>query len=239
MEDLDFFDDPATASFASELAREAGVFDALDERVQAFRGRMTDVLDRLAQARTARDAARRVREYPRAHLATLERAVESAKTAVAVVGTALVNAAEDRAQRAASARTAALNAALARPAGVEQTADRLDLQEARAYLHTLDPAERAIRLKRHAQEGDRPDLVRAALTAVAPVVGDRDAREIRERLIAQRAPDTVRDAFAVRQLRKFASELTLARDGYTPFSLARPAPTLRDGPGGVKVLDDG
>ena len=45
---------------------------------------------------------------------------------------------------------------MARPAGVEQAADRLDLQEARSYLRTLDPVERAIRLKRHAQEGAGP-----------------------------------------------------------------------------------
>jgi hypothetical protein len=113
-------------------------------------------------------------------------------------------------------------------------ADRLDLQEARSFLRTLDPVERAIRLKRHAQEGDRPLLIRAALSALEPMVNSRDAREIRERVIAKRAPETVRGQFAIRQLRRLAGELDLAAQGYPP---PRPVPGLRPGPHGVRVLD--
>jgi hypothetical protein len=231
------FDDPTTQALAAELAREADGFAAIDPDVQAFRVRAQQPLDQLAEARTARGAARAAPGYPRAHLVAVERQVEAAKAAVTAVGTAAAAAAEDRRRRAARARADHLNAALARPEGVDQTADRFDLQEARSYLRTLDPAVRAFTLKRHAQEGARPELIRAALTALEPMVTDGDAREIRERLLARRAPETVRDLLAERSLRKLANDLDLAVQGYMPASLARPAPALRDGPHGVKILD--
>jgi hypothetical protein len=231
------FDDPTTEALAAELAREADGFAAIDPDVHGFRVRAQTELAQLAAARTARGAARAAPGYPRAHLAAVERQVEQAKAAVRTVEAAVAAAADDRARRAANVRSAHLNAALARPEGVDQTADRLDLQEARSFLRSLDPVDRAIRLKRAAQEGARPELIRAALTALEPMLTDRDAREIRERVLARRAPETVRELLAVRHLRKLASDLDLAVQGYTPASLARPAPALRDGPHGVKVLD--
>ena len=99
------FDDPTTQSLAAELAREADAFAAVDAQVHGFRGRAQQELDQLAQARTAHDAARRLRDYPRDHLAGLERQVEQAKAAVTAVGAAATAAAADRARRTSVARS--------------------------------------------------------------------------------------------------------------------------------------
>src|SRR5262249_45062377 len=172
---------------------------------------------------------------PRAVGAGRAARVERTAAAVAKLVTECAAAADERDRRASIARTAALNAVLQRPPSADPVQDQLAQQEIRAHQRTVGPVALALDFKRWASSDEHAERIRAGLTGPAPMVSERDAKEVRERVIAKKNPQTVLDLFAVRQLRRFAAEADLARQGFAPAMSARPA--LRDGPGGLKVLD--
>ena len=200
------------------------------------------VRDDAAAKQSALAAAQRIRDYPRQHLADLQWQAEQATTRRAQVVTDLRTKADTR-ERAARARyDAAVRAALDRPHGVDPVADQLEQQDLRRRLEGLDPAERTGMLTAAARDNTHRPLLRAALTAPTgpwttttwpALVDAATATRLRDLLAARVDPSLVEDVWVIRRLRKTAEALSLAE--WQPAAPA--APTLRAGPGGVKILD--
>jgi hypothetical protein len=125
-----------------------------------------------------------------------------------------------------------LQEALARPAEVDPVSHRLDQADRRRRLEAESPETRRLMLIDAAKQGTHPDLVRAALTAEAPpfatatwtpLVSDATAEELREFVIARKAPETVADLRTAWRLSRLADDLAVDRAG---GATAGPPPTL-------------
>jgi hypothetical protein len=132
--------------------------------------------------------------------------------------------AEERLRRARRARAEALNQASQRPSHIDPVSDRLDQADRLRRLEALDPETRAVMLRDAARQGAEPELLRAALTspvppfatkAWVPLVSEETAQELREFIVARRAPETVQDLRTVWRLDGLANALQVDRAGGT------------------------
>ena len=221
-------DDPVTVpifhnpALAVALMDHSGFIDDDGETQEAAAERFA-AREALLETRRAHAMAARVPGYPRKDLAALKGRVTVAERAADDVSARLRSAADRRLRRAQTARAAALQAALATPPGIDPVVDRIDRGERLRRLEALDPAERILMLTTAAKEGTHPELLRAALTfeappwptrGWAPLLPDPVAEEIREWIMARRAPESVGDVRAGWRLRRMAYDLDLDRAGY-------------------------
>jgi hypothetical protein len=194
-----------------------------------------------ARARVAR-AVRAGDAYPPEDLALLKARLTSAETQAESLATQLRDAADRRLRRARLRRAEVLQKALERPPAVDAVSDRLDRAERVRRLEALDPTERALMLRTAAREHTDTELIRAALVAEVPpwptkgwepLLSEADAQEIREWVIANRAPETVGEVRAVWRLRVLAHDLDFDRSGLPrppgspPFDLLNASRPLR------------
>jgi hypothetical protein len=188
---------------------------ALDERDAAR--------EALSRARRAHARVSRAKpQLPKEDIAVFKAKLERAEIECDNAAARWRDDADRRLRRARDRRREALNDVLAKPAHLDPIVDRLDRAERLRRLEALDPEERALMLVDAAKNGKHLELIRAALTAESPpwptktwqpLLPDAVAEELREWVMARRAPDTIADVRAAWRLRRLAYDLDLDRIG--------------------------
>jgi hypothetical protein len=247
MSELPFFRDGEESHAMALLQTTAAVVDS-DASVAARR-QATRAREEAAGAHQALAAARRVRGYPAGPLAALERQAELATEQRAKLVEELRTKANRKARAVEARYTAAVTAALARPPGLDATADELQQQELRRRLEGMAEPERVGMLRTAVQDPNHRPLVRAALSAPSGpwattswprLIDQTTAKQLSEILAARVDRSLVEDVWTVRRLRQIAEDLEVTQ--WQPAGrrgALGPSPALRDGPGGhVKVLAD-
>jgi hypothetical protein len=221
-------DDPVTVPFFGNATLAVQLLDYADAggddpETQTASAERFQAREALLETRRAHAMASRIAIYPKKDLAVLQARVTRAERAADEVSARLRSAADRRLRRARTARAAALQAAMATPPSVDPVVDRLDRTERLRRLEALDPGERTLMLTSAAREGTHPELIRAFLTAETPpwptktwqpLIPDSTAEEVREWVIARRAPETVADVRAGWRLRRLATDLDQDRAGH-------------------------
>jgi hypothetical protein len=195
-----------------------------DDAIRAAVDQRDDAREALQKARRAHARAVRLGPaYPKEDLAVLKARVTRAETEADTVSARLRDDADRRLRRARTRREDVLNDALAKPMTLDPVSDRLDRTERLRRLEALDPPERVLMLTTAAKAGTHPELIRAALTAEPPpwptkswqpLLPDEAAEEIREWVMARKAPETIADVRAAWRLRRLAYDLDLDRADY-------------------------
>jgi hypothetical protein len=219
--ELPIFHNP---SLAMSLMNRTGTHDD-DDEIQAAVAWRFDAKEALAKARQAHTRAARVGPaFPPEDLARLKARVTAAEREADRIVTRLREAAAERLRRARRTRTEALQQALARPSNVDPVSDRLDQADRRRHLEAEPLETRTLMLVDAAKQGTHADLVRAALTAEPPpfqtkswqpLLPDETAQELREWVMARRAPETIADIRAAWRLTRLADDLAIDRAGGT------------------------
>jgi hypothetical protein len=212
----------ANASLALQLMDLTGQHED-DDEVRSAHAERVAAAEALGKARRAHARAARVgAAYPKEDLAVLKARLTRCEIECDNVSARLRDDADQRLRRARVRRRDALNDALARPSHVDPIGDRLDQTEWRQRLEALDPEERALMLVDAAKTGKHLEMLRAALTAKeppwptkswAPLLEEKVAEEVREYIMARKAPDTIADVRAAWRLRRLAFDLDLDRIG--------------------------
>jgi hypothetical protein len=227
---LPIFHNPSLAVALLDYADAGGD----DHETQTAAAERFQAREALLETRRAHAMASRIAIYPKKDLAVLQGRVTRAETAADDVSARLRAAADRRLRRAQTARTAALQRAMATPPSVDPVVDRLDRTERLRRLEALDPAERHLMLTTAAREGSHPELLRAALTmetppwptkSWTPLLPDSVAEEVREWIMARGAPESVQDVRTAWRLRRLADDLELDRRG----ARTTPAPPTLEG----------
>jgi hypothetical protein len=216
---LPVFHDPSLALALMDMTNsnedDDEIRHALHERDLAREGLLKA---RRAHARAVRAGG----AFPKEDLAVLKARLTRAETECDTCSARFRDSADRHLRRARDRRREALNDALAKPAHVDPVSDRLDRAERVRRLEALTADERALMLRTAAKEGQHGELLRAALlfenppfatASWQPLLPDALAEELREYVMAHKAPDTIGDIRSAWRLRRLAYDLDLDRIG--------------------------